>query len=105
MSWWPLLLGIAVTPFTIRLAGILTLTGPGAFSYLYPYVALLRSSALGLSNGLENDISQCMMYLQFPLYGLLATLVMRSKSVWAGIVAVAIAHGLGVILLLAIAHI
>jgi len=104
LAWWPVLLGILVTPLTIRMAGIFALTGPHAFSYLYPYVLLLKSPALGLSNELGNDLSQLMMYLQFPLYGLLAMLVMRSKGIWAGLMSAVAVHGLAVLALFAISY-
>ena len=49
ISLWPLLLGIAVTPFTVRLASILALEGPKAFALLYPWVVVLRCRALHLA--------------------------------------------------------
>jgi hypothetical protein len=36
LIWWPLLLGIVVTPLTIHFASILALEGPSALRLLYP---------------------------------------------------------------------
>ncbi|HTD55220.1 MAG TPA: hypothetical protein VK670_07545 [Silvibacterium sp.] len=80
--WWPLLLGIAVTPFAIHAASIMALAGPGALATLYPWVLLLKNPALGPGGGLGDNVSQLLMYIQFPLYGLLMALILRSKSLW-----------------------
>lgn len=90
--WWPLLLGIAVTPFAIHAASIMALAGPSALMTLYPWVLLLKSPALGLGNGLGDDLSQLLMYIQFPLYGLLMALLLRSKSFWIALTAAAATH-------------
>lgn len=70
----PLAIGVAVTPFTIRLASVVALEGPKAFALLYPWVVALRSPALHFPADLVGSSSEWMMYLQFPLYGLLMTL-------------------------------
>jgi len=90
--WWPLLLGIAVTPFSIHAASIMALAGPGALTTLYPWVVLLKSPALGLNNGLGENLSQLLMYIQFPLYGLLMALILRSKSFWIALISAAGVH-------------
>jgi hypothetical protein len=90
--WWPLLLGIAVTPFAIHAASIMALAGPSALMTLYPWVLLLKSPALGLGNGLGDNLSQLLMYIQFPLYGALMALILRSKSLWIALGATAAAH-------------
>lgn len=84
--WWPLLLGIAVTPFAIHTASIMALAGPSALMTLYPYVLLVKSPALGLANGFGENLSQLLMYIQFPLYGALMALLIRSKSLWIALV-------------------
>jgi len=90
--WWPLLLGIAVTPFAIHAASIMALAGPGALMTLYPWVVLLKSPALGLGNGFGENLSQLLIYIQFPLYGLLMALILRSKSLWIALGAAAATH-------------
>jgi len=90
--WWPLLLGIAITPFAIHTASIMALAGPSALMTLYPYVLLLKSPALGLANGFGDNLSQLLMYIQFPLYGALMALILRSKSLWIALASAVTAH-------------
>ncbi len=92
LNWWPLLLGIAVTPLAIHTASIMALAGPSALMTLYPYVLLVKSPAPGLANGLGENLSQLLMYIQFPLYGVLMALILRSKSLWIALASVATAH-------------
>jgi hypothetical protein len=104
LLWWPLLLGIVVTPFTVHAASIMAIAGPGALMMLYPYVLLLKEPALGLSSELGNNLSQLMMYLQFPLYGLAMALTLRSKSLWTAIATAAVMHFAAVVILFLIGH-
>ena len=96
--WWPLLVGIAVTPFAIHTASIMALAGPSALMTLYPWVLLLKSPALGLANGLGDNLSQLLMYIQFPLYGALMALILRSKSLWIALASASAAHFAAVLL-------
>jgi hypothetical protein len=106
LIWWPLLLGIVATPFAIHAASILALEGPSALRMLYPYMLLIKDPLFGLSSDLGNSLSQGMMYAQFPLYGLLMSLMLRSRSVASAIGAVIAVHaaGIGVLFLLAQMH-
>jgi|SRR5580704_3359420 hypothetical protein len=90
--WWPLLVGIAVTPFAIHAASIMALAGPSALMTLYPWVLLLKSPAIGLATLLGDNLSQLLMYIQFPLYGALMVLILRSKSLWTALAIAAAAH-------------
>ncbi len=98
LTWWPLLLGIAVTPFAIHAASIMALAGPSALMTLYPYVLLLKSPTLGLANGFGENLSQLLMYIQFPLYGAIMALILRSKSLWIALASAATAHFAAVLL-------
>ena len=104
LTWWPLLLGIAVTPLTVRAAGVMALAGPDALRTLYPYVLLLQNHALGLPGELAANLSQWMMYLQFPLYGLLMSLLLRAKGILTAVIAIAVLHFVAVIMVTALAH-
>lgn len=104
LHWWPLLLGIIVTPLTVRAAGVMALAGPDALRTLYPYVLLLQSHVLGLPGDLASTLSQWMMYLQFPLYGLLMSLILRSKGLVAAAITAAVVHFGAVALVIAIGH-
>jgi len=102
LAWWPVLLGIVVTPFTVRAAGILALTGPGALRMLYPFALLPAEHVFGLRESLTDVVSQAMMYLQFPLYGLAVMLLMRWKAWWVALLVVLGLHLGGVGLLWAL---
>jgi hypothetical protein len=88
LAWWPLALGIVVTPFTVRAAGIFVLTGPAALRTLYPYALLPAEHVFGLRDAVAEAASQAMIYLQFPAYGAAMMLVMRR---WRAVTAIAVA--------------
>jgi hypothetical protein len=96
LAWWPVALGIVVTPFTVRAAGILALTGPSALRMLYPFALIPAEHAFGLRESVADAVSQAMMWLQFPLYGLLLVLLARWKRVGMAIAIVAALHLAGV---------
>jgi hypothetical protein len=104
LTWWPVILGIAVTPFAVKAATLMALTGPDGLRLLYPWMLIPKLHLLGLSDSLGNGISQAMMYLQFPLYGIIAMLIQRSKGPVAAILQVALVHLLAVGLLFVAAH-
>jgi hypothetical protein len=80
IAWWPLALGIIVTPLALKAATLMVLTGPEGLRLLYPWTLVPHLYFLGLSDPLANSLSQAMMYLQFPLYGFFAVLVYRWKG-------------------------
>jgi hypothetical protein len=104
LTWWPVILGIAVTPFAVKAATLMALTGPDGLRLLYPWMLIPKLRFLDLSDSFGNAISQAMMYLQFPLYGLIAMLIHRSKGPGAAILQVALIHLLAVGLLFVAAH-
>ena len=69
-----------MTPFAVKAATLMALTGPDGLRLLYPWMLIPKLRLLGFSDSLGNGISQGMMYLQFPFYGLIAVLIHRSKS-------------------------
>ncbi len=98
IAWWPLILGIAVTPLAVRAATLMALTGPDGLRLLYPWTLLPRLRFLGLSDSLADTVSQAMMYLQFPLYGLFAVLIHRWKGAKSAVVQLTLLHLLAVAL-------
>jgi len=104
MQWWPVFLGIAVTPFAVKTATLMALTGPDGLRLLYPWALIPKLHLFGLSDSLGDSISQAMMYLQFPLYGLFAMLIHRAKGAGSAILQLTLLHFLAVGLLLLIAH-
>ena len=104
LAWWPVILGIAVTPFAVKAATLMALTGPDGLRLLYPWMLIPKLHFLRLSDSIGNAISQAMMYLQFPLYGIAAMLIHRSKGAAAAILQLALIHLLAVGLLFVAAH-
>jgi hypothetical protein len=108
LAWWPLLAGIAVTPFAVKAATLMALTGPDGLRLLYPWALIPKLHIFGLATSSEgslaNTISQAMMYLQFPLYGLAASLILRAKGLAAATWQLALVHLLAVALLFVAAH-
>lgn len=102
LTWWPLLLGILVTPLTVRAAGVMALAGPDALRMLYPWVQLVQSHIFTVE--IAGTLSQAMMYLQFPLYGLLMALVLRTKGLLPAVIAGTVAHFGAVAIVVALAH-
>src|ERR1700751_4014847 len=64
ITWWPLLLGILVTPLAVRAAAVMALAGPDALRLLYPWVQLVQNHIFTVE--IAGTLSQAMMYLQFP---------------------------------------
>jgi hypothetical protein len=67
-------------------------------------VLLIKDPAFGLSSDMGNALSQGMMYAQFPIYGLVMALTLRSRSVASALGTVVVVHGLGVFVLFLMAH-
>jgi hypothetical protein len=98
VSWWPLLAGIAITLAAVKTAEILPLMGADGLlrlQLLYPYALLLKQPQLGLSEQTSNHWSQIMLYAQWVLYGLYATVAMKWKPLWKVLMQVAVVHLLG----------
>jgi hypothetical protein len=89
--WWPLLLGIAVTPLTIHAASIMALAGPSALTSLYPWVVLVQNPLWDIHSRLPEQVAQWLMYIQFPIYGLLMSVRLRTRPL-------SIAFGLALVL-------
>ena len=106
LAWWPLLAGVAITFAAVKTAEILPLMGADGLlklRLLYPYALLLKQPQLGLSEQTSNSWSQIMLYAQWVLYGLYATVALRWKPLWKVLGQVAVVHllGFGVLWLLA----
>jgi len=101
---WPLLVCLAITPFAVRAASILALEGPKAFALLYPWVEVVRSPALHVSSDWMGTLSQWMIYLQFPLYGLLMTLTFRADKHQRAFIIGLVAHFAGLLSVVVLAY-
>ena len=100
---WPVLIGIAITPFTVRLAGVLALEGPKAFALLYPWFDVLRSRVLHSPADLVGHAYEYMLYLQFPFYGLLMTFTFRAGRHLRAVIIGLLAHFTGLMLVVVLA--
>jgi hypothetical protein len=102
LQWAVFLLGILVTPIAIHAASVMALSGPEGPTLLYPFVQIVKAPAMKVPADLANSVSQWIMYLQFPLYGLLAARLLRLLGVAVGVGAAALLHciGIGIVYLL-----
>lgn len=91
-AWLPFLLLVGVTPFAVRAASVLALTGPGALRLLFPWVVLVGTHApASLAPEQRETLAGWAMWVQFPAYGVVVALLMRWRS---------FAFGAGIALLL-----
>jgi hypothetical protein len=90
----PLVVGILVTPPALHFASVLALSGLEALTMLYPWVSVVKSPVLRM--GLDTSIPQGIMYLQFPLYGLIMTWISRSKPFGVALLVVVFIHAAGI---------
>jgi hypothetical protein len=103
-SLWPLLLCLAITPFAVRAAGILALEGPKAFALVYPWVEVVRSPALHVPPSWMDSLSQWIIYLQYPVYGLLMTLTFRADKHLRAFIFGLVAHFAGLFAVVVLAY-
>ena len=96
LTFLPILVGVLVTPLAIHAASIMALSGPGALRLLYPFVLMLQSPVLRLPLDMSIPVSQWLMYLQFPLYGLLMTRLWRSTQFLTALSVVVFLHAAGI---------
>ena len=95
INFAPIVVGLLVTPVALRSAGVLALSGQGALTVLYPWAELLRSPLFAISAGIVDSFGQWVMYLQFPIYGLVMTWILRKRSFGAALMVVVIFHAMG----------
>lgn len=104
LHWGVVILSILATPVAIHAASILALSGPSGLTMLYPFVQIVRSPGMRVPADLANTTAQWIMYLQFPLYGLLAAKLMRPLGAAIGLGAVAMLHCVGIGIAYFLAH-
>jgi hypothetical protein len=91
-----LVAGIVAAPVALRAASVLALSGPNALTFLYPYVEIVKNSTLRIPGSLANPAAEWLMYLQFPLYGLLMVAVLRARGFWIALNTVVFVHAAGI---------
>src|ERR1700684_3639036 len=98
IAWWPLLAGVAITLAAVKTAEVLPLMGPDGLlrlQLLYPFAMLLKQPQLGLSEQTSDSWSQIMLYAQYPLYGLYASVATRWRPLWGVLMQLMVLHLLG----------
>jgi hypothetical protein len=98
LAWWPLLAGVAITFAAVKTAEILPLMGAEGLlklRLLYPYALLLKQPQLGLTEQSSDSWSQIMLYAQWVLYGLYATVATKRMPLWKVLMQIAVVHLLG----------
>ncbi|HTV81522.1 MAG: hypothetical protein WCC14_05060 [Acidobacteriaceae bacterium] len=104
-AFWPLLVCLILDPFIVRFADVVALEGPKVFSLLYPWVLVVQEPALHLSSDLTSRLTQWMLYLQFPLYGLLMTVTFRAGRFLRAFCLGLAAHFSGLLVIVVFSHI
>ena len=95
-AWIPFVLGIAATSVALRAASVLALSGAGGLILLYPFVQIVQNPVLRFSEVISAPVAQWIMYLQFPVYGLLMARIIRSKGFWIALNVVVFFHAAGI---------
>lgn len=103
-AWIPFILAVAMTPVALRAASVLALSGTGGLMLLFPFVQIVQNPVLPVPGGLAGLVAQCIMYLQFPIYGLLMARIIRSKGFWIALNVVVAIHAVGVGVAYLLAH-
>lgn len=103
-AFWPLLLCLILDPFIVRFADVLALEGPKVFSLLYPWILVVEDPALHLSDSLTSRLTQLVLYLQFPLYGVLMTVTFRAGRFLRAFLIGLAAHFSGLLVIVAFSH-
>lgn len=77
VSWWPVLIGVAAGIWAPALHHQLEDLAPWAVRLVFPFMELLGREEIGLSDELRKNLPQIMLFMQFPLEGLLTRLTLR----------------------------
>ena len=91
--------GAIASFFAVRYAEILPLLGPAGLlrlRLLAPLAMLAHQPQLGIAEATADTVAQALMYLQFPLYGLLFGVVWRMSGLARAAVTVLLVHALAV---------
>jgi hypothetical protein len=104
--WALVLAGIVAAYFTVHYAEVAPLLGPdGLFRLrlIAPLAMLAHQPQLGIPDALADTVAQVLMYIQFPLYGLLLGILWRATGFLRASAAVVITHvlAIGAVLVLA----
>jgi hypothetical protein len=105
--WALVLAGIVAAYFAVRYAEVAPLLGPdGLFRLrlIAPLAMLAHQPQLGIPDAIADTVAQILMYVQFPLYGLLLGILWRAAGFLRATSAVVITHALAIGAVLALAQ-
>jgi hypothetical protein len=105
--WALVLAGIIAAYFAVRYAEVAPLLGPdGLFRLrlIAPLAMLAHQPQLGIPDPIADTVAQVLMYIQFPLYGLLLGILWRAAGFLRATSAVVITHALAIGAVLALAQ-
>jgi len=104
LQWGLVVLSIVATPVAIHAASVLALSGPTGLMLLYPFVQIVKSPGMNVPADMANTTAQWIMYLQFPLYGVLAAKLMRPLGATIAVSVAAALHCVGIGIAYLLAH-
>ena len=70
-SWWPVAAGVVLGCLSPQLSALLAPYEPWGPRVVFPFVQFMGLHEIGMSAELTRTLPQLMLYLQFPLEGLL----------------------------------
>jgi len=104
VRWWPLAAGIAISCVAPQLRDLVSRWDPWGMRLVFPYVLLCGRHELGLSDEMARMLPQVMLFLQFPLEGLLTRLTFsRGIRLPGAILQLVLIHVLGAVVLMLLA--
>jgi hypothetical protein len=95
--WLPLAAGLVAAWFAVRYAEVLPLLGPSGLFRLRliaPLAMLAHQPQLGIPEATADAVAQALMYVQFPLYGLILGLTWRAAGFLRAALVLLLVHGL-----------
>lgn len=105
--WALVLAGIVAAYFTVRYAEVAPLLGQNGLFRLRliaPLAMLAHQPQLGIPDAMADTVAQVLMYVQFPLYGLLLGLLWRAAGFLRAASAVILTHALAIAAVLILAQ-
>ncbi len=105
--WALVLAGIVAAYFTVRYAEVAPLLGQNGLFRLRliaPLAMLAHQPQLGIPDAMADTVAQVLMYVQFPLYGLLLGLLWRAAGFLRASSAVVLTHALAIAAVLVLAQ-
>jgi hypothetical protein len=103
-SWYPLAVGILLGFLAPVLYSLVVLWAPWGPRIVFPLVQIVGLREIGMSDELTRTLPQLMLYLQFPLEGILvASNMRRGKGIAMSIVPIPALHALCTLMLWIIA--